>query len=327
MPTWGICFGPAWGTSVAELVEPAREAEARGFDRIAVGEYHNDALAWLQALAAATRTPRVATTILNVSLRHPSIVGEAVAAIRDAYGDRVDLGIGLSHAQIVEEELGLALADLDYLEEYAEAVRSVQLCLPFVGKRIRATPPLARHRVVAGAAPLFVAALRTGAVRRAAHYADGLVLTWVPARRAGELAASARAVAKDRGCLPAGLMVVLPCFQADDPLAARRAAASLLLQYVRLPAYGAMLADAGWSDEVGRALAVLESTGNEVAAARELPAAMLDEVALVGGRDQLEAQLTALSQAGVDELVLYPLDTGDGWRAAVDRCLLDLAPA
>ena len=54
MERWGLCFGPSWQTSVAELIGPARAAEHAGFDRISTGEYRNDALTWMALLAAAT---------------------------------------------------------------------------------------------------------------------------------------------------------------------------------------------------------------------------------------------------------------------------------
>jgi 5,10-methylenetetrahydromethanopterin reductase len=325
MRRWGICFGPAWGASLAELIGPARQAEAAGFDRIAVGEYHNDALAWLQAFAAATERVRVATTIMSVALRHPAVAGEAVAAIRDAYGDRVELGIGLSHRRIVEDELGLRLESIGYLEEYAEAVRAVQRCTPFEGPRIRATPPIGRNRVAPGAAPVLVAALGEAAVRRAARYADGLILTWTPPAYVARMADVASAARGD-GRAPLRLWLVLPSFASEDITAARRAAASTLLEYLRLPAYEAMLRAAGWDEEVTHVLAELERAGDEQVR-RRLPAQLLESVSVVGGTEQLEAHLDAFGRAGVDDLIVYPLDTGEGWRPALERHLRELAPA
>jgi 5,10-methylenetetrahydromethanopterin reductase len=245
----------------------------------------------------------VATTIVNVALRHPAVVGEAVAAIRDAYGDRVELGIGLSHRRIVEDELGRRLQGIGYLEEYARAVRAVQLGTPFEGARIRATPSLRRTRFVPGAAPLLVAALGEAAVRRAARYADGVIFTWTPASYVARMPDAGRR------------WLVLPSFVSADIATARRAAASALLQYLRLPAYATMLRAAGWDEEVTRALE-----------GGELPAEMLEAVALVGGRQQLDAHLDTFGRAGVDDVIVYPLDTGDGWRAALERNLRELAP-
>ena len=147
MERWGICFGPGVGefdrrAHRRRLASP----RPRGFDRIAVGEYHNDALTWLHALAGATSTIRVATTIVNIALRHPSVTAEAVAGIRDLHGDRIELGLGVSHRRIVGEQLGVELPRLADLAEYVAAVRATLEGSPFVGRRWRVEPDAAPTR-------------------------------------------------------------------------------------------------------------------------------------------------------------------------------------
>jgi len=101
METWGPCFGPPWKTSVAELIGLAGAVENAGFDRIMTGEYRSDALTWMALLAAATSYVPVTTTIYSVALRHSTVVGEAVAVIRDVSGDRIEVGFGVSHTSVV----------------------------------------------------------------------------------------------------------------------------------------------------------------------------------------------------------------------------------
>jgi 5,10-methylenetetrahydromethanopterin reductase len=323
---WGVCFGPAWGASVAELVAPAREAERRGFDRIAVGEYHNDALTWLHALVAATTRVPVATTIVNVHLRHPAVVAESVAAIRDLHGDRVELGLGISHRAIVERDLGIGfdggLGGLDYLEEYGRAVRQLQLGLPFTGERLRAEPPLRRARLRPGTAPLLVAALGERAVERASTYADGVVLTWTPPAWTARLASRLRGAARrGPGSAPGPgrwrVMVVVPCFPDPDPGAALQASRAALYQYLLLPSYRRMLVAAGHGDAVRAALD---------AGPGALPEALVRQVAAVGDRSEVERLAAAYRDAGVTDLVLYPLPVRAGWGEALQMVLEDCAP-
>ena len=61
--TWGLCFGPPWKRSVAELIGPAGAAENAGLDRTMAGEYRNNALTWMALLAAATSYVPVTTSI------------------------------------------------------------------------------------------------------------------------------------------------------------------------------------------------------------------------------------------------------------------------
>jgi alkanesulfonate monooxygenase SsuD/methylene tetrahydromethanopterin reductase-like flavin-dependent oxidoreductase (luciferase family) len=312
-PRWGICFGPAWGSSIAELTAAARRAEQRGFDRIAVGEYHNDALAWLQALAGATSSIRVATTIVNIALRHPSVTAEAVAGIRDLHGDRIELGLGVSHRRIVGEQLGLDLPGLDDLSEYAAAVRAVL-----------EGGPIARTRVCAGPVPILAATLGLRAAARAAAYADGLILTWTPHRQIAGIAQVSREAALASSRPVPALWVVLPCLLAAGVERSRRVAAAHLRGYLELPAYRRMLEEAGFAAEIGRVAGVAADDSDALVDA--LSERLLTEVAECGGREGFAATRQRLQQLGVTDVILYPLDAGDGWRAALNRTLDELAP-
>ena len=86
-----------------------------------------------------------------------------------------------------------------------------------------------------------------------------------------------------------------------------------------------MLEEAGFATEVERAagLAVDDADGLVNALGERL----LTEVAACGGRDAFETTRQRLRHLGVTDVILYPLDSGDGWRAALDRTLHELAPA
>ena len=137
MIRWGICFGPAWGSSIADLTAAAASCRGpwvrpdRG-RRIPQRRPHVDARVW-QARPAPSG---VATTIVNIALRHPAVTAEAVAGVRDLHGDRIDLGLGISHLRIVGEQLGGELPRLADLAEYAAAVRATLEGLPFAGQPV-----------------------------------------------------------------------------------------------------------------------------------------------------------------------------------------------
>jgi alkanesulfonate monooxygenase SsuD/methylene tetrahydromethanopterin reductase-like flavin-dependent oxidoreductase (luciferase family) len=328
MERWGICFGPAWGTSIAELTGTARLAEARGFDRVTVGEYHNDALTWMHALAGATRNIRVATTILNVALRHPSVTAEAIAGIRDLHGDRIDLGIGVSHRRIVREQLGLEMPRLEDLAEYTAAVRAIFEGLPFTGLRWRVAPRLRRTRICAGPIPILAAALGQRAAKSAAAYADGLILTWTPHRQIARISKLLQEVAVESRRLAPALWVVLPCLPAASYEQSLSAAAVHLRAYLELPSYRRMLEEAGFSTEIERACGLAPDDGIRLAEA--MGEQLVGEVAQLGGldgtREAFDSTIQQLRKLGVTGVILYPLDSGAGWRAAVERTLEELAP-
>lgn len=323
MKTWGLCFGPAWQTSVAELIDPARAAEEAGFDRIATGEFRNDAITWMATLAATTRKVRVATTIASIVLRHPSVVAEGVAALRDVYGDRIELGLGVSHRSLVSGDLGLDQPDLSDLEAYVGAVRSVLSGAPWSDGRLR-VPAHERRRIEPGLLPLLVSVLGETAARRAARYADGVILTWSPIEWTRRITAAVREEDARTGRYTR-IWVVLPTFAKDDRRIAREACARHIRPYLRLPSYRRMLdASTGDSDRLDSA-ASPEITDRRAADA--LGMELIDSVSAIGNRTRIVAAIDRTVDAGADAVLLYPLDTGSGWSEAVGTTIADLAPS
>ncbi len=318
----GLCLGPAWGASVAELVAAARVAEERGFARITTGEFRSDPFVWLAVLAAATQHVRLGTTIASISTRHPMIAAEAVASLQDAYGARFEPGFGVSH-QALNDELGTAQLVLADLVDYVHCFRSVLTGQPAEHGRFR-VPATGRERADARPVPVLIAALGLGAARAGAEHADGLILTWTPL---GRIRAIRSLVGSVGGVDTAGgsrversvVRVVLPTFLDDDEHAARMACSVTLHGYLQLPAYRRMLvASVGDEDRVvaaaaGRPEEVHVTLGSEV----------LDEVAAIGSVGRVRSAVVEQVAAGADDVVLYPLDTGAGWRSAL-RGVLDV---
>lgn len=322
MKTWGLCFGPAWQTSIADLVSPAQAAEEAGFDRIATGEFRNDAITWMAAVAAATRRIPVASTIASIALRHPSIVAEGVAALRDLYGDRIELGLGVSHRSLVSDDLGLDQPSLADLEAYVMAVRSVLSGAALPGERFR-VPAHERQRIEPGLPPIHVSALGEVAARRAASYADGVILTWSPVEWTRRITAAVREE-DTRSGRNTRVWVVLPTFANNDVDVARQACARHIRPYLRLASYRRMLnASIGDSERLDRATSQ-EIT--DVAAADVLGSVLIESVAAVGTRPDVVAAIERTAEAGADAIILYPLDTDSGWRGAVATTIADLAP-
>ncbi len=318
-----MCFGPAWQTSIAELITPARAAENAGFDRVATGEFRSDALVWMAALAGATRSIPVATTIASIALRHPTVVGEAVAALRDLHGDRIQLGLGVSHPSLVTDDLGVAQPTLDDLENYVAAVRGVLEGRAWRGGAYR-VPAHARNRITASSAPIRVSVLGEVAARRAARYADGIILTWSPVTWTSRIVTAVREVDAETGH-KTDVLVVLPTLPNKDIAVALTACARHLRPYLSLPSYRRML-EAATGDPETVASAVSREIDDQRAAdilGREL----IESVAGVGDRDSVLEAIRSSREVGADGILLYPLDTGSGWKEAVNTTITRYAPS
>lgn len=323
MSGWGICFGPAWGSSIAELLEPARAAEEAGFDRVATGEYRNDAITWLALLAQATSRVHVATTIASIALRHPSVVGEAIAALRDVHGERIELGLGISHRSIVTEDLGLEQPTIQDLEFYVRVIREVVSGRGGERHGRYLAPAHERRRETTSPPSILVSVLGERAATRAAGYADGVILTWTPPGWVEHISATVRQVDRTTGGRTK-VWSVLPTLLHDDLDVARRACAMHLSSYLRLPAYRHMLVSAtSESDRIDRVGNVDMDPSDLVDA---LGTTVLDEVGAVGPPGRINEAVEQVRAAGADEVILYPLDCGSGWHDALWSTITRCAP-
>lgn len=107
---------------VATLVDLAVLAEASGYSSVWVSEHlfhsayvasrlgdkpYHDALTVLTAVACATRSVRLGTSVLVLPWHHPARLGKALATLDHLSGGRVDLGIGVAVTEDEFDNLGV----------------------------------------------------------------------------------------------------------------------------------------------------------------------------------------------------------------------------
>jgi len=156
---FGIWSG-AFRADGADVAEAARELEDLGFGTLWVpGGIGGDVFGACSRLLTATGHVIVATGILNIWAHAPAEVAEGVRELGATFPDRFLLGLGVSHAPLVEH-LGRVyerpfeamVQYLDDLDRAATPVAPSQRVLAALGPRMLA---LARERT-AGAHPYLV---------------------------------------------------------------------------------------------------------------------------------------------------------------------------
>jgi probable F420-dependent oxidoreductase len=90
----------------AEVAEVVAELEELGYSAVWVGDIGGDLFGSVAALLAATKTAVVATGIANIWLRTPEETARQHAALSAEHGRRFLLGLGVSHARLVERVAG-----------------------------------------------------------------------------------------------------------------------------------------------------------------------------------------------------------------------------
>ena len=110
-----------------ETVEELREFEAVGLDIVLLPEaYTFDAVSQLGFIAAKTSTVQIASSILNIYSRTPTLLAMTAAGLDYVSGGRFVLGIGASGPQVVEGFHGLKYdAPLGRTREVVDICRQV----------------------------------------------------------------------------------------------------------------------------------------------------------------------------------------------------------
>jgi F420-dependent oxidoreductase-like protein len=185
------------------------------------------------------------TAVVPIYGRHPQFLAQQALTVQAIVGNRLSLGIGLSHQSVVEAMWGLSFerpAQLmaEYLAALVPMVHGETVAVQ--GERVTAVTRGPLEVPGAEPPPVLVAALGPVMLRIAGERADGTV-TWmagigtVGSHITPRITAAARAAER-----PAPRVVVgLPMTVTDDVEAARERIDRAFGFYLGLPSYKAML--------------------------------------------------------------------------------------
>ena len=266
--------------AIDELIEQARALADAGLNSMWLPQLFDvDALTCLALIGSAVPGIELGTAVVPIYPRHPMALAGQAMTVQAATGNRLALGIGLSHQIVVENVFGYSfekplLHMREYLSVLLPLIREGKVA--FEGRTVR-TATMQPFRI-AGAepCPVLVAALGPSMLKLTGEMADGTV-TWMVGRKTLEshIVPALTRAAEAAGRPSPRVVVSLPVCVTNDPDAAREKAAKAFVIYGHLPSYRAML------DREGA----------------EGPA----DVAIVGDEDAVAAQVRALSEAGTTD--------------------------
>ncbi|MCV7399848.1 LLM class F420-dependent oxidoreductase [Mycobacterium fragae] len=155
----------------SEAADAAAELEELGFSALWIPDVSGSVLDAVGHLLAATKRTIIATGILNLWMHEPDTVADSYAALTAAHGDRFLLGIGVSHAPLIDarqpgryrQPLAATTAFLDGLDAAQRPVPVDRRVLAALGPKMLA---LAASRA-AGAHPYLVTPEHTASARAA----------------------------------------------------------------------------------------------------------------------------------------------------------------
>jgi len=249
--------------------------------------FGREALTSAGLLLAATQQMMIASGIANIWARDPVAMAAAGRTLTEAYPGRFVLGIGVSHAPIVDARGHRYQRPLDKMRGYLDAMDAA----PWQG------PPLAEE-------PLrILAALGPRMLELAAERAGALLYNGTP-----EATASARSVLGAGPLLAVEQAVLLE----EDPAQARRIAREFMALYLTLPNY------TGAWERAGLGPREQAEGGSD---------RLVDAVVAWGGPEAITERVRAHLDAGADHVCVQVLDPDPNglpmtsWRALAPALL------
>jgi 5,10-methylenetetrahydromethanopterin reductase len=287
----GIGIGDISGrpADFADLAAQAQRAEEAGFASAWLANIFGvDALTALTVCGLATKRIALGTGVVPTYPRHPYAMAQQAVSVQSAIGNRLTLGIGLSHQIVIENMFGLS-----YAKSYSHMKEYLSVLLPLVREgRVEFNGEMFRVNAmlkVPGAQPLpvLVAALAPKMLALAGSVAEGTI-TWMtgPKTLAEHIVPSITQAATAAGRPAPRIVAGLPIAITTDTAAARESAGKQFKTYGVLPSYRAML------DREGA----------------EGPA----DVAIVGTESEVTAQLDRMAESGVTEFMGAPFSIAKG---------------
>jgi F420-dependent oxidoreductase-like protein len=338
---------------LSDAVDRLADYEQAGLDMLYVPEaYSFDAVSQLGYIAARTRRLELASGILQIYTRTPSLTAMTAAGLDFVSGGRFTLGLGASGPQVIEGFHGVAYtAPLGHTRELVEICRQVwrrepvnhqgkhyQVPLP-PGKGTGLGKPLKliNHPVRADI-PIVIASIGPKNVELTAEIADGWQPLFYLPERAAEVwgeALAAGAAKRDPARGPLRVIPQIPFAMSDaaaDLPRLRDAIRPITALYVGGMGargknfYNDLARRYGFEAEAAR-VQDLYLDGRKDEAAAALPDELLDGLGLIGSEGRIKERLAALAESGVTDLNLSPLGAVPPATAGQIERIVEMASA
>lgn len=294
LPAISIVATPTKRSAILQL---AQEAESRGFAGLACPSL-GATLGLCTSLAHATNTIRFWTSIQPVYYNHPVEMSNTAAHIHEISGGRFGIGLGVSHAPVVQR-LGVATGKpLTDMSNYVASMR-------------------ANSRFSGELPPIYLAALRDKMLALSVDVAEGAI--WANA--------SLSDISRQVDLVPPNrrtnffMANMIPTVISDDEDAAMAIHRKTLTGYMSLPNYRNYWRQAGYAEEMDAAEVILETLPKEEHA-KALQTAMSDrwlrDCTASGSATSVRDQLSAWTDKGILPIAVMSSTSGGQAKAIAE---------
>ncbi|GAA4848467.1 LLM class F420-dependent oxidoreductase [Actinomycetospora corticicola] len=335
----GINYAGGFEETVAELAEH----EKAGLDIVFVPEaYSFDAVSQLGFIAARTERVEIASGILQIYTRTPTLTAMTAAGLDYVSGGRFTLGLGASGPQVIEGFHGVPYdAPLGRTREIMDICRQVwrREKVEHAGKHYSIPLPEGQgtglgkplkliNHPVRSAIPILVAALGPKNVALVAEKADGWQPIFFVPEKAQDVWGDSLAAGKarrDPSLGPLQVFLQTSFFVTEDSHVAGQmldGMRNMVALYVGGMGakgknfYNDVARRYGYDDEA-ETIQDLYLSGKKEEAAKEVPEELLRAISLIGPRSYVAERMAAFADAGVTTLNITPLGGTTAERVAL----------
>jgi alkanesulfonate monooxygenase SsuD/methylene tetrahydromethanopterin reductase-like flavin-dependent oxidoreductase (luciferase family) len=292
MPAIHLAASPGRRLQVIELV---KEVEKRGFAGIYCATAGaGDCVGLCQAIAQATNTIAMGTTIQPIYYRLPAELARGAAFIHEISGGRFRLGVGVSHAPAHAAHgvtVGKPLGDM---RAYVAAMRAAEA----------STGPLP---------PIVLATLRSKMLALAVEIGDGAV--WANGSRS-YMPTQLKTIPQEKREAGFFLGDMVPTVIDADEAAAKAVLKKTLTLYCRLPNYRNYWKEAGYVEEMAAVEAAI-AAGDFARIPDLMTDRWLADSTLFGSPTKVREGVEAWFDAGITTPIIVPSSTSGGQAKAV----------
>ncbi|MER7212332.1 LLM class F420-dependent oxidoreductase [Streptosporangium sp. NPDC000239] len=272
------------GLSLDAMIGQVREAADAGLDSAFLSQLTSwDALAVLAIAAREVPGVDLGTAVVQTYPRHPLALAGQALTVQAAGGDRLTLGVGPSHRQIIEGQFGYSYdRPARHIREYLSVLRPLLRgeAVDHHGETVSAS---GRVDVPGAKAPsVLLSALGPVMLRVAGELADGTVTVWTgPEAIADHVRPAITRAAEEAGRPAPRVVAAVMASVTADPEGIRRGVAERVGFAAQLPSYRAMLDRQGKSG--------------------------VHETVLAGDEESVARAVRRYADAGTTELLVNPL--------------------
>ncbi|MEM8766858.1 MAG: TIGR03564 family F420-dependent LLM class oxidoreductase [Pseudomonadota bacterium] len=286
--------GLVQSADVARIADHAAAAAADGFQSYWLAEHPTgglDALTVLGAVGQRVKDIELGTAVVPTHPRHPLALAAQTLTTAGIVEQPLTLGIGLSHATMMDE-LGIGFdKPIRHLREYLSILMPLlrEGQVDFSGETLSTRAKL--FKPPAAEVPVVVAALGPQALGVAGRMTDGTTLAWVGPKTVHEhIVPRLSAAAAEAGRAAPRVIATLPVCVTEDEQTVRDTIGRGLKLYGELPSYKAMFEREGVAGP--------------------------GELALVGSENAVRDGVAAMAEAGVTDFAAseFILNRADGER-------------